>query len=505
MRAKSTVVKLAAAVAAGLALMFCGAQGALAEDPVSLGSDYVYDGSDVLASSELDAANTRLEKLAQDTDVALWVVYVPTFENPTDAREWADETALDNGLGVSQYLLAISTDGRTLYLSGDSAGPVDDDTLDDIQNDVLDALGGDQTDWASAVTVAADGLDKAVNPASSSGWALIIGFVVVAGIVIVVIVIITARKRRRTAVAAGGSSAPGVPAPSANDSISTADLQQQAAAALVASDDDTRSSEQELGFAEAQFGADATKEFTETLQQAKASMAQAFELKQKLDDSEKDTEEEVRAWNGQIIQLCQQASAALEEKAASFADLRKLEQNAPEALALAQERRTQAKDAPAEAQKALAALQQQYAASALTSVADNPQQATDRLAFADQKLTEAQQQIGGGKGGEAAVAIRAAEEAIAQAHKLRTSIDELGASLGAAEKQANDLVAELGGEIAQAKQLPDAQGQLAGAIARAETALEQAKQNTQGTGRDPQALLDSLQKADAEIDQAIAG
>ncbi|MGO8609994.1 TPM domain-containing protein, partial [Rhizobium johnstonii] len=65
--------------------------------------------------------------------VDLWVVYVDQFTNPSDPEEWANQTASNNGLGPSQYLLAISTDGRQFYLSGDSSGPVSGDELTAIE------------------------------------------------------------------------------------------------------------------------------------------------------------------------------------------------------------------------------------------------------------------------------------------------------------------------------------------------------------------------------------
>jgi len=170
-----------------------------------------------------------------------------------------------------------------------------------------------------------------------------------------------------------------------------------------------------------------------------------------------------------------------------------------------QEKRAQAASVSDEARRALEALGARYAPEALTTVADNPEQAQARLAFADEQLAVAQRAIGSGEGGEAAVAIRDAEQAIAQARRLGTAIDELGAALAEGEKQAADLILELEGDVAAARQLPDEDGAVAAAVARTEQQVQTAKQNLAGSGRRPLAMLEALQKADEEIDRALAG
>ncbi|GAA4196826.1 TPM domain-containing protein [Microbacterium oryzae] len=487
MRARWTV-----ALGAGLTLLLGGtASAAFAEDPVSLDDSYVYDGSDVLTPAEEQAAQERLAALSADTDLGLWVVYVDDFENPADAVAWADTTADRNGLGSTQYLLAIATEGRQLYISAPADGPVSDQRLGAIEQDLFDVLG--QGDWAGAVDVAADGLESR-SGGGSSGWPWIIGLVVVAGIVIVFVLV---SRKRSPAQAAG--------APPVEPEIPLDELQRRAAAALISTDDAVKSSEQELGFAIAQFGDEATVEFRDALAAAKASLSRAFERKQQLDDAEEDAPADVRAWNAEIVSLCEQAERSLADKAQAFAQLRQLEQNAPEALAHAQEKRAQANGVVAEAQRSLADLGARYAPEALATVADNPEQAQARLTFADEQLASAQIAIGAGEGGEAAVAIRDAEQAIAQARQLGTAVDELGAALGEGERQAADLILELEGDMAAARQLPDGDGQLAAAVARTEQQVQTARQNLSGSARRPLAMLEALQKADDEIDRALAG
>ena len=157
------------------------------------------------------------------------------------------------------------------------------------------------------------------------------------------------------------------------------------------------------------------------------------------------------------------------------------------------------------AEKGLAELGARYSPEALVTVADNPQQAASRLAFADEQLAEAQRDIGAGKGGEAAVGIRAAEEAVGQARLLQTAIEKLRTDLAEGETRATALIAELEQDIATASALPDPDGRLAGVIAATRQQIEQARTHMTGTARRPLVALQSLSAANTQIDQLIQG
>ncbi|UUT35670.1 hypothetical protein [Microbacterium elymi] len=97
-------------------------------------------------------------------------------------------------------------------------------------------------------------------------------------------------------------------------------------------DDALRTSEQELGFARAQFGDDATGEFAAALAQAKANLDAAFALKQKLDDATEDTEERSAPGTRRSSSCARSRTRAWTRRPPPSTSLRKLEQNAPEAL-----------------------------------------------------------------------------------------------------------------------------------------------------------------------------
>ena len=487
--------RLLLAITAAAAIIFGGAAAASATDPVTLGSTRVVDQSDVLSSGEESAVDARLRALNSSSGVDLWVVYVPTFTDPSSPEEWANTTATNNGLGPHQYLLAIATDGRTFYLAGDSDGPVTEDQLGTIEQQRI------QPALAAEVGGGSGGTDD--GGGALVPILLIVVVIALAGLVIW-IVVRSRRKTRQPAVAGGGAGAGGAPVdPLAG--LSTEDLARRASSALVQTDDAIKTSEQELGFARAEFGDAAAKEFDDALTAARNDLDEAFALKQKLDDEQPDAEADVRAWNARIIQLCEHAGSELDAKAAAFDELRKLEQNAPAALAHVTDLHAQVSGEHAAAVTALTALQQRYAPAALATVADAPAQAQQRLDFAREQLTTAQQQLDAGNGGAAAVSIRAAEDAVAQAQLLQNAIGKLGADLAKAETDAAALIADLEKDIATASALPDTGGRLAPVVAATRQQVDAARALLTGSAQQPLVALQGLDKANREIDAMLAG
>ncbi|KAA9111154.1 TPM domain-containing protein [Microbacterium rhizomatis] len=490
------------AVAAALAVGLMAAPTAVwATDPVQLGSGYVLDQAGVLDPSQEASVQQRMSDLYSSTGVDLYVVYVDAFTNPADRQQWADQVAQSNGLGVTQYILAVAVDGRQYYISSDGAGPMSDQQLADVEAAIKPAL--TSGDYAGAAMTAADGFQSALGGSGGSGGGFPVAIVVVIAVVVIAAVIIwlIIRRRRKAPGAVRSGDGPGSPL----DQLDTAELARRASSALVDTDDAVKTSEQELGFASAQFGDAAAADFAQALAAAKESLNHAFTLKQQLDDSVPDTEEQTRAWNVQILQLCEQANAGLDEKAAAFDELRQLEKNAPQALAQVQQQRVTVSAALDAADARLAELSTRYAPEALSTVADNPAQARERIAFADAQLAQAQTAITAGDGGAAAVSIRAAEESVAQAGLLEQAVDKLGADLEEGERSATALIAELEGDMAAAAALPDPDGRVAATIASTRAQVDAAKAGLASTAKRPLAILRALEAANAQIDGVVQG
>lgn len=474
---------------------------AFATAPIPLDDGFVTDDTAALSSSEHEAVETRLDELASQSDADLFVVFVDRFTDPADRIEWTDQVAVLNNLGANQYLPAIAVDERSYYISADLNGPLSDAKLTDVEQKIQPLLS--DGDWAGAVILAADEIQ-------GDGGAGVLRFVLAAAAVIVLALIIWAivravrAHRRREAVRRRGAM-PETPDP--NDPFSTMTDEQVATAAgsaLVQADDAITSSREELGFAVAQYGEAATAEFTQAVDAAKAKMSEAFDLKQKLDDEVEDSVFDRRAWNLRIVALCDEIDDTLDAQTAAFDALRRLEQNAGPELERVRGERAAAQPAVDEADAAVSRLTGEYDPTALASVADNPSQARERLALADRSLAAAAEALAAGRTGEAAFAIRTAEQSTAQAVQLVQAITALGDELQMLEGKARELIAELQTDVVTAARLPDSAGAIAPVIAATTAQLQQAQSELTGASRSPQRVLDALTTADAQIDAAIA-
>lgn len=495
----------AAAIMAGLVVAAVSVLGltvpAWAVPPPSLGSSYVLDRADVLTTAQEAEVQSRLVRLADQTGLDMWVVYVDEFSEPTAAEDWANETANRNNLGPHQYLLAISVDGRAFYLSGDvDDGALTAQQLTEIEQDLIQpALSAG--DYAGAADAAATGITTAARgaqpappptPAGSGPDIALIALVVFLVLALGGGLLWLWVRRRRAAPSS---------APAGGESLEN--LARRAGTALVATDDAVKTSEQELGFARAQFGDAAAAPYAEVLVQAKADLDRAFTIAQQLDDDVPETEEHRRAGYVEILRLCATADEALDAKAAAFDQLRALESDAPAAVERVRERHGAAGAALDGAARELASLRERYADDALASVADNPAQARARLDLAAEQLSIAERAIAAGSSGEAAVAIRAAEAAVAQAEGLEKAIPSLGADVATAERRAFDLVAEIEGDLTAAAALPDADGRVAGAIATTRTQLEAGRAALTPPRTAPLRALAALEQGNTAIDAVL--
>jgi uncharacterized membrane protein YgcG len=479
---------------------------AQAQSPVDLGGAYVVDTVNAVGSrgSEITAAT---DALYSATKLQLFVVYVDSFTGVSDKTAWASSVAKKNGLGANDILLAVATVDRNYSIYYGSSAP-DASITDSVEtNDIIPAL--KKSDWVGAAVAAADGYAGTSNgatgsepsapgpPAASGGGSALPVVIVLLLLVLAVIgIVFFVRSRRRRGVggAASGRASPAGP--------TAEQLDQKASSLLVQLDDSLKTSEQELGFAVAQFGAEVTTPFSATLATAKSQVAEAFTLRQKLDDSVPETPEEKLAMTSRIIELCEAADKELDAQADAFDDLRKLEQNAPEALATVVTDAEAVKARLVTARATLASLAATYSPAALSAIADNPAQVDKLLEFVGTAGSTAQAAITSGDPGVAAINVRAAQASIGQTTQLLDSIDTLAAGLADARSKLAAAVADTQQDLATARALPaDASGALASEAAAAQAALTAA--TTGGGPADPLASLASLSTANAALDRVL--
>lgn len=520
---RATITRMAAIL--GISALFLAPYPAAAEPPVEIpAGEFIVDEAGVLGADR-ERVEDAVARLQAEHQYNLYVIYVDRFEDPTDPAGWVQATGTKKGLGRFDLMLAVAVKDRKFNFGRSAGSAVTDEQRDTIlQEAVLPRLRDNE--WAEAAVDAAAAVGDAVDEAASGGSdgtssggrgdsgeassgggvapALLVGGVLAAGGVGTYLYV---RSRRR-----GPTSGPG-PFPQADgapldplSTMSVTELRQRAGSLLIAADDAIKSSEQELGFAQAQYGDEAIRPFAEAITVARSHMTESFKLQQQLDDHIPDSEEQQRAWLAEIIRRCEAVNTSLQEHKEDFDSLRKLEKNAPEALAAAQRAAKETAARTEAARATLARLRERYTDAALTQVADNVEQADERLAFVETAARQAQEKLSANETGAAVVAVRAAEESVHQANVLLDAIDKSARGLDEARADLERAVTQAAQDVAQARAFLGAgrNPELAGPVAAAENAL-----NTvigQQNGRmDPIALLQQLENAMAQLDAALGG
>lgn len=485
---------------------------AWAEPPVTLDPvSKIVDTAGVLGGDKAEVASA-IQKLGTDHAMTLHVVYVKRFEAPADREAWTDEVAEKAGLGSNALILAVATETRQYILNKPGGSKITNAQRDRILTSAVDPqlragnYAQAAVDAAAAIGDAAGGGSGSV-PSGDGGAGVLVGTGLLAAGGAAAYLYFR-NKRRKAAGQPSGASYGLQDAdvdPLASHSIE--ELRRKSGSLLIEADDAIRSSEQELMFAQAQYGDSAVGNFTRALEEAKGHMTESFKLQQQLDDHIPDTEEQQRAWLGEIIRRSEAALASLQEQKADFDSLRELEKNAPQALAAVKSGSREADAKIGLAEQSLAALRDKYAESALVQVSDNILQAKERLAFVQNASATAEQKLGEGEVSLAAVAVRAAEEGLHQTNILIDAISKLSASLDEARSGLETAVVDTSQDLAQARAMIQSgqHPELAGPVAGVEAALSRVKAEIQDGKIDPIATLQRVEAAHQSLDQALSG
>ena len=491
---------LALAGAAVLALS------ASAVPPLTQLDSEITDSSGVLGDDEAQVQGA-LDQLADETPYQLFVVYVDSFDG-RDGPSWANDTANNAALGVNDLLLAVATEDRSYGLSVDTNNGLSDAQLDQVEEVAEDHLRDD--DWAGAAIAAADTIRTGGTTSSGggTGWgvAAAVGGVAVAGGVGAWLWVRSRRKNQGATAPAGPGDLSAVP---------TQELERRVGTALVEIDDALRTSEQELGFAQAEFGLEATQDFSAALEAAKADVGQAFHLRQELDDDVPEDERRRRQLLAGILELTEHAGASLDAQTDAFDELRALQQRAPELLEQTEQRAGEIEARVPVARETLDGLAASYPTSALASVRGNPAQATALVAHAREAVASGRAALTGRTRAAAVAHLRAAQNALGQAATLLDAVDQAGAQLATAGADLDKGLASIGQDVADAARLvpagatadratdsPADRAAVAAALTEAEAAMAQARDAR--SGGDPLAALHRLTAAEAALDAALA-
>lgn len=286
------------------------------------------------------------------------------------------------------------------------------------------------------------------------------------------------------------------------------DIGRRASIALVRLDDEVASMRDELGFAVAQFGDARASALAAALDSASANLASAFALKQQLDDSVPDTPAQQRAWNGQILMLCETASERLVAERAVFDSLRGSERDAPRDLRALRELIDREQGRLPGARELLARLRSRYAAAAIAPVRGTPDEAERLLDAARIGADSAAENLDETGASAVSASIRSSEQQARRAAQLLDEIERHSAALESASARLATLIDAARSEVAAARAVRDSPpdpatgSAVAEAIAWVERTL--AELTTDGAA-DPDAAIARIQATADALDTALAG
>ncbi|MFE7748375.1 TPM domain-containing protein [Streptomyces sp. NPDC057428] len=443
---------LLAALTAVLWILLPGSPPATADGPVPLSRDGRIPGTVGALGNREPQVEAALDRLYRDRRVQLFVVYVRGFS------------------------------GRDSVLAGE---PVP----------------------APAVTPGTD------DPGGSGGDGASVNLIVPVAVLVVAVAVAVftlARRKRRTAIRttpAPGGGARAAAAPR----LALPELDARAKADLVDTDDAVRTSEEELGFATAQFGEEAAAPFADAVRRAGAELTTAFRLRQQLDDAFPEDDETRRGMLDEIISRCADANGRLDAVSEDFDRLRALEQTAPQAVNTAEITFRELLGRVSAAETAVGALRERYAEPATAPAAQDVERAKDRLVFTTSSLNQARQAVDGGDSARAAVYVRAAEGAIQQVSTLVDGVDRRSRELAEAAAGLPGALTGMETDLADARGLLRGTPQgvstadLQGRVARAEAVNADVRGELDSGPYDPVDALRRVEEADAALDGALAG
>ena len=262
---------------------------AAAEPPFRLQTQ-VTDNAGVLSGSERAEVQQAVDKLYNDKQIQLWVVYVTDFSGQT-AFTWAQNTIKASDLGNDDALLAIATQDRAFGFDIPSTIAGGTSTLSDNirRNEIEPALRNG--DWAGAAVAAANGLNTS-PPATGTGVSGLGLLIALAVLVLAVLLLwLWMRRRRRKRREAEAAAAKRVDPTDANAlaSVPIDALDDLSKSMVVDVDNAVRTSDAELALAVEEFGTAQTEPFSRAVANAKTTLSQAFNVRQILDDAVPET------------------------------------------------------------------------------------------------------------------------------------------------------------------------------------------------------------------------
>ncbi|MBN3509206.1 Uncharacterized membrane protein YgcG, contains a TPM-fold domain [Mycobacterium sp. 88mf] len=504
MRIARVLSMLLAILIAGLLV----APGAAAEPPLRLATQLT-DNAGALSAVQRGNLQRAIDRLYEDRHIKLWVIFTEDFSGQGQAA-WAQKTMQLSDFGDDDALLAVATVDRAFAFQVPST-VTSSARADDIRRDsITPALRRD--DWAGAAIAAANGLNSEPESPAAPGisWP---GVLIALGVILVLAGLLWwwSRRRRAKRRHAEFEAAKRVDPTDANAlaAVPLEALDELSRSIVVDVDNAVRTSEAELELAVEEFGAKRTEPFTAALANAKTALAQAFTVRQTLDDDVPETPLQQREMLTRVVVSAATADRELDAQSQAFEQLRDLVINAPTRLDAMTQQMVDLTARIDPSRQTLENLHTQFDAAALTSVATNVDTAKERLAFADRSITTARSLVSRPATDQTALvdAVRSAESALDQTRTLLDAVDSAASDINRALADLPAAITDIQAGIDQANSLLGQPGTpQADKLGAARDAAKKAADDATANGKaDPLGTFTRLTKADAQLDQLLAG
>lgn len=511
-RTRLAVMRIARLLSMLLAILTIGvlvAPSAAAEPPARLATQLT-DNAGVLSAAQRANVQRAIDRLYDDRHIKLWVVFTEDFSGQGQ-NDWARNTMRLSDFGDDDALLAVATVDRAFAFQVPSTVR-GEDRADDIRRDsITPALRRD--DWAGAAIAAANGLNADPPAAPAAGGISWPGMLIGLGVIAVLAGLVWwwSSRRRAKRRHAEFEAAKRVDPTDANAlaSVPLEALDELSRSIVVDVDNAVRTSEAELELAVEEFGAKRTEPFSAALENAKKALAQAFTVRQTLDDDAPETPLQQRELLTKVVVSAARADRELEAQSQAFEQLRDLVINAPTRLDVMTQQMVDLTARLEPSRQTLDTLHTQFDATALTSVATNVDTAEERLAFADRNITTARGLVSRPATDQTALvdAVRSAESALDQTRTLLDAVDSAASDINRALTDLPAAITDIQAGIDQANSLLAQPGTpQADKLGAARDAAKSAADDAAANGKaDPLGTFTRLTKADAELDQLLAG
>jgi hypothetical protein len=229
------------------------------------------------------------------------------------------------------------------------------------------------------------------------------------------------------------------------------DLGKQASSLLLQTDDALRNADQEVGYAEAQFGEAQAAPYRTALDSAKGLLREAFTLSQQLDDETPETPDQRHAMLQQVIDKCTQARKLVDDQAARVKELRDLDKNIdqvlPQTAGLVDAQAARVEPA----RVVLTTLAGHYQPANFQAVKGNADAAEQKLAGARTALAAAQAALTAGTRDVAVAKAQEGETAIHEATALLDAVDQTRDQLAKGESDLQASISAVDQDVTAAR------------------------------------------------------